>query len=262
MHTTMQPRAAATVILVRSASDAGLEVLLVRRSRRSAFAPDAYVFPGGALDERDREGALPMPEPRIAESALLPSPLPRPDPLTLGALRIAAARELLEEAGIVLARSQGVRESDGVVAPEIRAAIRASLRNGRPSFVHVVTSFGLRPATEELVLFSRWITPPDEPRRFDAYFFVARTPDGQVATADAIETHDGLWLAPGEALAQYAIGRLHLVYPTIKHLERLAAFDDVDALLEFAARKPIVTIAPDRSPERGFSLPLSLEGSW
>src|SRR5581483_7097249 len=42
-------RLAATVILARPQ----LEVYLARRSAHSAFAPDAFVFPGGTIDAAD-----------------------------------------------------------------------------------------------------------------------------------------------------------------------------------------------------------------
>ena len=47
-------RLAATVILAR----APLEVYLTRRSARSAFAPDAFVFPGGTVDAQDASPAV------------------------------------------------------------------------------------------------------------------------------------------------------------------------------------------------------------
>lgn len=51
------PRPAATVLLARDA-EGGPEVLLLRRHGRSGFAADAWVFPGGTVDEADREPAL------------------------------------------------------------------------------------------------------------------------------------------------------------------------------------------------------------
>ena len=46
------PRLAATTLIVRD-GDAGLEVLMVRRSLQASFMPGAYVFPGGAVDAAD-----------------------------------------------------------------------------------------------------------------------------------------------------------------------------------------------------------------
>ncbi|HET7459836.1 MAG TPA: NUDIX domain-containing protein, partial [Longimicrobium sp.] len=56
-HQPVQARPAATVVLLRDA-EGGAEVLLLRRHRRSGFAAGAWVFPGGVVDERDRDGAL------------------------------------------------------------------------------------------------------------------------------------------------------------------------------------------------------------
>ena len=51
------PVAAATIVLLRDA-EAGLELLLMRRSPRSGFVPGAYVFPGGRVDKPDSLPAL------------------------------------------------------------------------------------------------------------------------------------------------------------------------------------------------------------
>ncbi len=186
----IEPRDAATVMLVRSKqAGAGIEVYMARRSSRSAFAPDAYVFPGGARDGDDAD---------IIATAL---------------------RELHEEVGV-----------------------------------------RLEPAA--LIRFSHWITPPNEARRFDTHFFVAAMPSDQTPQADDVELHDGRWIEPVTALDEHRAGRLHLVYPTIKHLERLQAFAEVDALLAFARTKPIVTIAPWTSPDTGYVMPPDIEGAW
>jgi 8-oxo-dGTP pyrophosphatase MutT (NUDIX family) len=69
------PRQAATVIVLRGGGD-GLEVLLVRRTPQARFMGGVWVFPGGAVDAGEGEGDA--------------------------AHRVAAVRELEEEAGIVL----------------------------------------------------------------------------------------------------------------------------------------------------------------
>lgn len=170
----------------------GFELYMTRRSSRSGFAPDAYVFPGGTVDPQDGE----MP----------------------GALRNAAVRELFEEAGV-----------------------------------------RLDPAS--LIPFSHWITPPSEPRRYDTHFFFAEAPADQVARADAYETHDGIWISPAEALQRHRDGVLHLVYPTIKHLERLLAFTSLDDVAAFARTKTIHTICPADAGD-SFEIPVELEDAW
>jgi hypothetical protein len=83
-----------------------------------------------------------------------------------------------------------------------------------------------------------------------------------VGIADRVETHDERWVVPADALAQYEAQTLHLVYPTIKHLERPARFDNVESLLIFALEKPILTIMPNCAPHEGFVMPGALERAW
>ena len=48
---TTPSKPAATVILVRP----DLKILLMRRSKKTSFFPSAWVFPGGRVDEADKQ---------------------------------------------------------------------------------------------------------------------------------------------------------------------------------------------------------------
>ena len=135
------------------------------------------------------------------------------------------------------------------------------MRRGEISFADFLAARGWFADAGALVAFSHWITPHGEPRRYDTHFFFAVAPAGQAGRADAHETHDGLWISPGDALARYRAGSFRLVYPTIKHLERLAAFRTLDDAVEFARHKQIVTILPDHTGET-FAIPPELENAW
>ena len=169
------PRQAATVIVLRGGADT-LEVLLVRRTPQARFMGGVWVFPGGAVDADEGEGDA--------------------------AHRVAALRELEEEAGIVI---------DDPAA---------------------------------LVKFSRWITPPEVVVRFDTHFFLAALPPGQEPSIDREEIVDEGWFAPDEALAAHQRGNIALVFPTIKHLEQLAAFASADALLAHARGREVGPVQP------------------
>ena len=124
-------------------------------------------------------------------------------------------------------------ERDGVPGP-VGAALReteeeAGFRIGGP---------------EELVPFSRWITPAQVKIRFDTWFFVARAPAGAEATVDNEEVVDARWLRPQAALDAGARDELSLVFPTIKHLEQLAVFISVDHALEEARRRKVLPVEP------------------
>ncbi len=84
----------------------------------------------------------------------------------------------------------------------------------------------MRPAVDELIWVSRWITPDGESsRRFDARFFVAIAPADQTSTHDDNETIASAWVHPSDALERQARGELTMMPPTIKNLEFLAAHE-------------------------------------
>jgi 8-oxo-dGTP pyrophosphatase MutT (NUDIX family) len=99
-------------------------------------------------------------------------------------------------------------------------------------------------ADDELVPFSRWITPAQVKIRFDTWFFAARSPDGAEATPDGEECVDARWLRPRDALDEFRRDTLMLVFPTIKHLEQLAAHDSVDDLLDSARGRDVRPVQP------------------
>ena len=100
------------------------------------------------------------------------------------------------------------------------------------------------PEGVELVPFSRWITPEEVKVRFDTYFYAARVPEKAVCTVDGSECVDSRWIGPRDALEAGGRDELMLVFPTIKHLEQLAAHDSVDQAIESARGRDVVPIQP------------------
>ncbi|HEY2282875.1 MAG TPA: NUDIX hydrolase [Solirubrobacteraceae bacterium] len=96
----------------------------------------------------------------------------------------------------------------------------------------------------ELVAFSRWITPAEVKIRFDTHFFLAPLPQGQEPRIDGEECVDLGWFTPQAALDAHAAGNIVLVFPTIAHLERLAPFASVDALLAHARDLTVEPVLP------------------
>jgi 8-oxo-dGTP pyrophosphatase MutT (NUDIX family) len=97
---------------------------------------------------------------------------------------------------------------------------------------------------DQLVKFSRWITPPEIAIRFDTHFFLAPLPDAAIARVDGAECVDLRWLSPSEALERRRGGELSMVFPTIKHLEQLAPFRTAEALLAHARGKDVRPVQP------------------
>ena len=97
---------------------------------------------------------------------------------------------------------------------------------------------------DELVLFSRWITPAEVKIRFDTWFYLATLPDGIEPHVDGAEVVDARWYAPAAALAASREAEILLVFPTIKHLEQLSGFATVQQLMEAAHTREVLTVQP------------------
>lgn len=189
------PRESAAVILLRPCRDSNeVEVLLQRRHHKASFLASAFVFPGGTADHDEI------------------------DP------RITAARELFEEAGVLLVR--------GPTTPERLRAWRTSLNQGTRSFGEIIEEAGPLDL-EGLRYFAHWITPSHEPKRFSTRFFLARLPPGQIASTDNAEAVETAWVTPAQALAR--IAELRLPPPQIRTFFELRSASEhgIDAL--FAA---------------------------
>jgi 8-oxo-dGTP pyrophosphatase MutT (NUDIX family) len=97
---------------------------------------------------------------------------------------------------------------------------------------------------DELVPFSRWITPAQVKIRFDTWFYLAALPEGAEPRVDGSEVVDSRWYAPRAALDAGRQGELLLVFPTIKHLEQLSDFASADELLRYARSREIQPVEP------------------
>jgi 8-oxo-dGTP pyrophosphatase MutT (NUDIX family) len=100
------------------------------------------------------------------------------------------------------------------------------------------------PAYEDLVPFSRWITPAEVQVRFDTWFFVVESPPDAAPVCDGEECVDVRWMTASAALGEYARGELLLVFPTIKHLQQLAEFSSVAEALEHARARKVQPVQP------------------
>jgi 8-oxo-dGTP pyrophosphatase MutT (NUDIX family) len=100
------------------------------------------------------------------------------------------------------------------------------------------------PPGEELVLFSRWITPEVVSRRFDAWFFLALAPAHAPPVPDGVETTEARWFQPGAALDAHAAGELVLAFPTVKQLESLREFATSEEAIAAYRERRVEPILP------------------
>jgi 8-oxo-dGTP pyrophosphatase MutT (NUDIX family) len=103
---------------------------------------------------------------------------------------------------------------------------------------------GIEIEPEELVPYSRWITPRVVPTRFDTRFYLALAPAHSPPKPDGSETVEAGWFAPGAALDAHARGKMELVFPTIKHLESLLRYRTAPEALEAARQREVRPIEP------------------
>ena len=205
------PRPAATALLMRDIRD-DFEILMTRRSSTASFAPGAFVFPGGALDEADRAArAQSLARFRATQDA------------DLRAFSIAAIREAFEELGILLAYG-----ADGRLVGQ---DVVDRLDRDDQAFFDQMERHSLTLAGDAVHWYCHWVTDPDLPKRFDVRFLVARVPEGQAPVADEAEQFEPTWISPREALEGYEAGRIPMIFPTIRTLRRLAECRSVDEVI-------------------------------
>jgi 8-oxo-dGTP pyrophosphatase MutT (NUDIX family) len=230
-------RDAATVIVLRPAeSGTGVEVLMLRRTAAMKFAPGAYVFPGGSVDQADFgvEVGWHGPDPaefgaRLGASAEMAR-----------ALVCAAVRETFEESGILIAGSPGGGPLATPSGPSWEAD-RAALASGAVTMAGLLARRGLELRADLLVPWARWITPVGEARRFDARFFAAALPADQVVTGHEAESDHVAWLRPADAIEAARAGEISLLPPTATTLHDFAvAVGDGEGLADMLARRPAI----------------------
>jgi 8-oxo-dGTP pyrophosphatase MutT (NUDIX family) len=247
------PRVAATVLLLRPVpaaeslpgpnpvgsppgpTAADFEVYVIRRLAAMTFG-GMYAFPGGGVDPSDSRGHLDWSGPSAAgwgDRLGLP-------PDAAQAVVCAAAREVFEEAGVLLA---GPRP--GTIVGDVSGAdwesARQALVGRRASFADLLRERQLTFRADLLLPWARWITPEFEPRRFDTYFFIALLPEGQRTRDVSGEADHTMWIRPAEALARAAAGEIAMLPPTLVTLAEIAACGGLAAVPDTAAGREVAT---------------------
>lgn len=199
--------------------------------------------------------ATPRPAATVILLRDLPDPSGRYTPLQVFVQRRVATMAFA--AGMTVFPGGGVDDTD--TGPAARAALgpsaaRWARRLGcdpgpATGFVHAAVretleECGVRLRPELLHPWARWVTPEQEPRRYDAAFFVATLPAGQEAVDRTTETVSSGWRYPAAVLDEHAVGAARLMPPTWQSLTELTAFDDAAAVLAAASGRVVTPIRP------------------
>ena len=236
----LTPRPAATVMLVRDLRENpdGIEVFLMRRHAAMEFAAGTVVFPGGGVDDRDRNADIAWAGPPPswwAQRLGIETDLAE-------ALVCAAARETFEECGVLFA---GPADNPGGIVDDasVYRESRQALADRTLSFAEFLRRENLVLRTDLLRPWANWVTPEAErTRRYDTYFFVGALPEGQRADGDNTESDRAEWSTPQAAIADFEAGRSFLLPPTWTQLDSLTGRSVADVL---AVERQIVTVQPN-----------------
>lgn len=237
---------AATLIVVRDVPAGPPEILMVERAEGMAFAAGALVFPGGRIDEADRDlGAR----------------------HGIDAFVVAAVRETIEETAIPAGLSPAP-------SPDLAAELQQALVAGEP-FAAMLERHGLAIDAEALTPFARWVPKFHAVRRFDTLFFVALCPPGgwQPRVVEG-ECAGAEWMRAAEVLEREKLGHARLIFPTRRTLERLAQHATFGGIRDDAVGHRIDPVTPwveERDGEKYITIPSDLgfpiteerlEGLW
>jgi len=242
----VEPLPAATVVLMRDRPAGRPEVLLVQRDRAARAGPGAYVFPGGVVEPQDRSPAAarlsPGLTPEQAQARLGTAAAPA---AALGYF-VAAIRETFEEALVLLAAPRAGAPAALPARADLMQA-RERMHAQELDFVEWIAAQELELATGELVYFAHWITPEAIAERFSACFFLMRAPAAVEVEPDRREVLQHRWLEPAQAIAMRRQGDIHLMEPTVRNLELLAAFATTEEALRELNRREVRAILPKLS---------------
>jgi len=185
------PAAAAGILLTAGPSSS--DIYIVRRSDKLRFFGGFWAFPGGKVDESDAKPA------KGVDRKLT-----------------AAARELFEECGVLIARNeQGLfPQFHGVLGEHRRALV-----GGRASFQAILQQLHLRLHPGDFLEVGNLVTPPFSALRFDSTFYLAQLPPGQTAEVWPGELVEGQWFQPAAMIEGWLRGKCLVTPPTLALLQ-------------------------------------------
>lgn len=213
----VEARPASTVVLLRD-TPLGLELFVLRRRTTMAFAAGMYAFPGGTLDGRDENSQF-------------------------SAWECAAARELFEETGVLLAGPTPdalVEDTTG----EPYESDRMALVGKQFSFAEFLERHGLVLRADLLAWCGHWVTPEAEQRRYDTRFYLAELPSGQLTRDVSGEADRVAWSRPADIEAAVDAGEMRMLPPTAAMVADLLPMRTVAEAFEAVRTLDVRTIRP------------------
>ncbi|MFQ5930402.1 MAG: MBL fold metallo-hydrolase, partial [Acidobacteriota bacterium] len=181
---------------------------MVKRNARLAFFGGYFAFPGGTLEEQDREVVVSH-LPHFEES------LKQDYPLFLA----AAARELFEETGVWLARGSSAPSGERL------REYRRQMLSGQIRFSQILKREDQHLDGSDFTPICRITTPPFTPERYDTWFLRCQMPVGEEVEIWPGELDEGYFITAEEVLERWRRGEVLVVPPVLILLQELAGRD-------------------------------------
>ncbi len=128
--------------------------------------------------------------------------------------------------------------------PSVAAARHAAVREANEEA-------GIAIDAERLTVLSFWLPPPEAPRRFATWFFLAEVdPDAEVRV-DGGEIHEFAWITPTAAMAARNSSKMGMAPPTYMTLWWLSSHRDTASAVAAARREGIQRFETKMVPAGG-----------
>nr|XP_046239204.1 nucleoside diphosphate-linked moiety X motif 19 [Scatophagus argus] len=243
------------------------DVLMLKRSSKSGFMPNAYVFPGGMVDSSDFSSDwldifksfrnFPSFGLRsVKQPADTRPPIFATDRLKLGspipgevAFRICALRETFEESGVLLVVSKSEEKrcsSDQVLHNKANELCsneltkwRALVNQNPSNFIRMCRELEVLPNIWALHEWGNWLTPagPYGGTRFDTAFFICCLQEIPHTLQDEKEIVRFQWSTPAEVLQSYWARKMWIAPPQFYELSRMCRFPLLRDLHNFSSQR-------------------------
>ncbi|XP_075045304.1 acyl-coenzyme A diphosphatase NUDT19 [Mixophyes fleayi] len=244
------------------------EVLLLKRSQKSGFMPNAFVFPGGLVEASDFsnewvklfERHIQKPNFGLGvvnQPSSTRSPMFLTDRTKFGSLipgevafRICAIRETFEESGVLLVVPEdSTIEDNQNCADAYRqnldavARWREEVQDNPKQFIEMCKELRCVPNIWALHEWGNWLTPlfskSSKARRYDTAFFICCLPSKPIATDDQKEVSGFKWWTPEEAIDEYRYQQTWIPPPQFYNLSRLCNFTTIKELQRFSLQRAL-----------------------
>ncbi len=191
----VEPKKAAACLIM----DTGGRLLMVKRSPKLRFMPGHHAFPGGRISDTENiDRVVGTGDEAFARGVM------------------AAAREVFEETGLLLARGA----DPGL---EARRRARIDLLEEKAGFDAILAAFGAQIEANRFEEVAHWITPAVMPIRFDTRYYLFRHEGGQEPELIEGELVGLDWLHPADARRRWHLGEIHVSTPVACTLHPMAA---------------------------------------